>query len=87
MKPAIRTGLSLLPLALQLVAMASASAAISFFAPAAAAFLKTHEGKFAVPGPTRLLVEHTGAAKLVLRLPESGATLDLFKGQGGPRDD
>ncbi len=66
MTPSTRTGLSLVPLVLQFAAMASALGAISFFVPAVAEFLKTHEGKFAVPGPTRLLVEHSGAAKLVV---------------------
>ena len=66
MKPAVRTGLSFLPLVLQFACMTSALGAISFFVPAVAAFLKTHEGKFVVPGPTRLLVEYSGAAKLVV---------------------
>lgn len=66
MKPAVRTGLSILPLFLQFAGMASALGAISFFVPAVAAFLKTHEGKFVVPGPTRLLVEYSGAAKQVV---------------------
>ena len=66
MKPSTRTGLSLIPLALQFAAMGSALGAISFFVPATAAFLKTHEGKFVIPGPTRLLVEHSGVARLVI---------------------
>lgn len=66
MTPSTRTGLSLVPLALQFAAMASALGTISFFVPAVAAFLKTHEGKFVVPGPTRLLVEHSGGAKFVV---------------------
>jgi hypothetical protein len=66
MKPAIRTGLSFLPLILQFFAMASALAVISFFLPPLIAFLKTHEGKFMVPGPTRLLVEHSSAAKIII---------------------
>jgi type II secretory pathway component PulF len=66
MTPTTRTGLSLIPLALQFVAMVSALGAISFFVPATAAFLKTYEGKIVVPAPTRLLVEHSGAAKLVV---------------------
>lgn len=66
MTPSTRTGLSLVPLALQFAALASALGAISFFVPAVAEFLKMHKGKFVVPGPTRLLVEHSGAAKLAV---------------------
>lgn len=66
MSPAVRRSLSLLPLALQFLASVSAMAVISFFLPVLSAFLAEHEGKFMVPGPTRLLVEHTAAAKLIV---------------------
>ena len=66
MKPGTRTFLSIAPLALQFMAMASALAPISFFLPPLVAFLKKHEGKFVVPGPTRLLVEHVSAVKAII---------------------
>jgi|GEM_PF-2623142 len=66
MKPATRTVFALVPLGIQLVAVTAALSVISFFIPALVAFLKENEGKFVVHGATRLLVEHTGAAKAVL---------------------
>jgi len=66
MKPGTRLTFSIVPLVLQGLAMLSGITAVSFFVPAVVSFLKKHEGKFVVPGPTRLLVENPGAAKLVV---------------------
>ena len=66
MKSAVRTGLSLIPLAFQILVVAPVIAAISFLLPALAAFLRANEGKFTVPAPTRVLLQHAAAAKLIL---------------------
>jgi hypothetical protein len=66
MKSGARTVVSLVPLAFQGLAALSAVTVISFFQPRVVNFLKNHEGKLVVPGPTRLLVEHAGAAKMVV---------------------
>ena len=66
MKPGTRAIVSILPLVLQGLATITGITAVSFFVPAVVSFLKKHEGKFVVPGPTRLLVENASAAKIVV---------------------
>jgi len=66
MKPETRTAISIVPLGLQGVAMISGVATVLFFVPEVVAFLKEHEGKLVIPRPTRLLVDHPGAASLVV---------------------
>jgi hypothetical protein len=46
--------------------MTSALAALTFFAPAVAAYVTAHEGKVTISGPTRMFVEYSGAANLVV---------------------
>jgi len=63
MKSGIRTVLRFLPIALQFAAMAAAIGLIAFITPVTQRIVQEAEGEFAVPSPTRLLVENAGAGK------------------------
>jgi len=58
--------LQFLPIVLQGAGVAAALGIISFIVPIAARLIEEAEGKTPVPTPSRLLVEHAGAAKLAI---------------------
>ena len=66
MKPAIRTTFQFLPIMLQGAGVAAALGIISFIVPVTTRLIKEAEGKTPIPTPSRLLVEHAGAAKLAI---------------------
>jgi type II secretory pathway component PulF len=66
MKPAVRTALQFLPIVLQGAGVAAALGIISFIVPVTTRLIKEAEGKTPIPTPSRLLVEHAGAAKLAI---------------------
>lgn len=66
MKLGFRTALQFLPIVLQGAGVAAALGIISFIVPIAARLIEEAEGKTPVPTPSRLLVEHAGAAKLAI---------------------
>ncbi len=66
MKNGTRKVLSILPLAQQFVAMMSAISLISFIVPAAQHVIGEAEGKVQIPTTSRVLVDNSGVAKIML---------------------
>ena len=66
MKSGARDVLSLVPLALQFIAMCSAIGAISFAARAMNGFVLEHNQSGKIPAPSRLALGHPSAAMIIV---------------------